>query len=86
MKLLYKPLGLPLGVCAGAISGALVKHLWRDVAHESATPRRPTASFPRVTGDCPGEKSQALTPQAMSPPGASGDCPRPCPRRPLVFP
>jgi hypothetical protein len=45
MKFLYKPFGLALGVFAGAISGAVVKHVWRGVAHERDTPEATDAGY-----------------------------------------
>jgi hypothetical protein len=37
--LLYKPVGLILGVLGGLLAGALFKRIWRAVAHESEAPQ-----------------------------------------------
>jgi hypothetical protein len=38
-KIIYKPLGLTLSVLGGALAGALLKRIWRLVAHEEEAPK-----------------------------------------------
>jgi Protein of unknown function (DUF4235) len=38
-RLMYKPVGLLLGVAAGAIAGAVFKQVWRLAAGEDEAPR-----------------------------------------------
>jgi hypothetical protein len=38
MRLVYKPVGLILGVAAGALAGFVFKRVWRVVAHEDSAP------------------------------------------------
>lgn len=37
-KLLYKPLGMLIGVLGGLVAGALFKRVWRLVRHEEKPP------------------------------------------------
>lgn len=37
-KLIYKPLGLALGVAGGVIAGAVFKRVWRGLADEDEAP------------------------------------------------
>ena len=37
-RVLYKPLGLLVGVLGGVIAGALFKRVWKAVAHEDEAP------------------------------------------------
>ncbi len=38
-KLLYKPVGLVLGVAAGTVAGMVFKQAWRAATHEDRAPR-----------------------------------------------
>jgi predicted metal-dependent enzyme (double-stranded beta helix superfamily) len=38
VKLLYKPLGVLLGVVGGLLAGAAFKQVWRRVGHDEDTP------------------------------------------------
>lgn len=38
MKLIYRPLGVLLGVVGGLLAGAVFKQVWKRVGHDSDTP------------------------------------------------
>lgn len=47
-KVIYRPVGLAGGIAAGALSGILVKQVWKRIAKEDDAPQALQSEYPLV--------------------------------------